>query len=68
MSTFIRNNQRALGPQAERVIAELNAKKRQFEQAVQENIEMQDLGLKRKEDELKPSRLSLKKGKQHLSN
>ena len=55
MQGFISKYTRALGPAAERIIAQLNAQKRQIQQqwqSVQENIEMEDLRLKREEAEL----------------
>ena len=52
---FISKYTFALGPDAERIIAKLNAQKRQSQQqrqGIQETIELEDLGLKRKKAEL----------------
>ena len=65
MQDFLRTRHRALGPQAEAIIAKQNAEIRAFREqlrAVEENIEMEDLGMKRKKEELKALEAKLAKG------
>ena len=65
MKSFLTAKQVALGEGAEQIIAKLNAQKRDFMkqmQAAAENIEMEDLGLKRKKAELKTLDDKLAKG------
>ena len=65
---FLTGRQRALGPQAETIIAQQNAKIRAFREQMRaaearvENIEMEDLGMKRKKDELRTLEDKLAKG------
>ena len=68
MQEFLTSRQRALGPKAEAIIAQQNAEIRAFREqqraaeARVENIEMEDLGMKRKQDELKALNEKLAKG------
>ena len=69
IKVFLTDKQLALGEESEKIIAQLNARKRAFMkqmQAAAENIEMEDLGMKRKKAELKTLENKLAKGRAHL--